>query len=879
MKAQDQLLAFNRGVVSRLALARLDLQKLKFSAEEQTNWMPRALGSMMLRPGFGYLGAVAGAERMIPFIFSAADTALIEMSAGLMRVWVNDELLTRGTVTASIANGAFTTDLSGWTDQDAVGATSAWETGGYMGLTGDGTNSAIREQMVTATAGLYALRIVVNRGPVKLRVGTSSLGSQLIRDAVLGTGTHSIVVNASGNFYVQFHNTDARLVLVDSIAIEAAGVFSLPTSFTASDLPNLRYAQSGDVVYIASGKKQVKVERRSNSSWSIVDYEPTDGPFRVENVGPTTLTASATSGNITLTASADLFTANHVGALFSLTSVGQVVTASISAANVFSNPIRVTGVDDARLFSLVVGGAFSATVSLQRSVGDTSSWQDVPGEYYVSQTAKSYDDGLDNQIVYYRLGIKTGNYASGTVNLTLSYASGSITGVARVTGYTNTTTVSAEVLKTLGGTSATAVWAEGLWSEYRGWPSSVAIHDGRLWWAGKDRFIGSVSDAFESFDPAYEGDAGPIIRSIGFGPVDTINWLLSLDRLTAGTDSNELTCRSSALDEPLTPTNFTPKKSGTQGTARIQALDVDGKGLFVQRCGARLYELAYGENARDYGEDDLTALAPEIAGVGGFVGIAVQRQPDTRIHCWRADGKVAVLLFDRAENLICWVVVETAGFVEDVCVLPGVEEDAVYYVVRRTINGSTVRYLERWAMESEARGDTITKLMDSFVTGTGSTVFAPHLEGEELTVWADGRDAGTVTIVDGEGRITGGAAQWCAGLPYEARFKSTRLAYMATPGQSALGARKRLGTLALIMADVHAQGIQYGQDFVTMDDLPLMRDGSAVDQDEVLEAFEDIPFTIPGHWDTDSRLCLRAASPRPCTVLAAVVDMTTNAKT
>lgn len=878
MKAQDQLLAFNRGVVSRLALARLDLQKLKFSAEIQSNWMPRALGSMMLRPGLGYLGSVAGVERMIPFIFAADDTALIEMSAGLMRVWINDVLLSRTATASTITNGGFNTDLTGWSDLDQVGASSAWVAGGYMGLTGDGTNAAIREQMVTASAGLYALRIVVNRGPVKLRVGTSSLGSQLIRDAVLGTGTHSIVVNTTGNFYVQFRNTEARLTLVDSIAIEGAGVFSLPTTFTEADLPNLRYVQSGDVVYIASGHQQVKLERRSNGAWSIVDYEPTDGPFRVQNVGPTTLAASGLTGNITLTASDDVFTSSMVGALFSLTSVGQTVAAAISAANTFTDSIRITGVDDSRVFALTVSGTFTGTVTLQRSVDDAV-WTDVPSETYTGTTSKSYDDTLDNQIIYYRLGFKTGDYTSGTANLALIYSSGSRTGVVRLTGYSSPTSASAEVITSLGGTSATSDWAEGLWSDYRGWPTSVAIHDGRLFWSGKDRFVGSVSDAFESFDPNYEGDAGPIVRSIGFGPVDTINWLLSLDRLTAGTDSNELTCRSSALDEPLTPTNFTPKKSGTQGTARIQAADIDGRGIFVQRCGARLYELAYGETARDYAEDDLTALAPEIAGVGGFLGIAVQRQPDTRIHCWRADGKVGVLLFERTENLICWVEVETAGFVEDVCVLPGVEEDAVYYVVRRTINGSTVRYLERWAMESEARGGAVCKLMDSFVTGTGPTVSAPHLEGETLTLWADGVDAGTVTISGGSASIPGGANSWCAGIPYEARFKSTRLAYMVNPGQSALGARKRLGTLALVMADAHAQGIQYGQDFDTMDDLPLMRDGVPIDTDEVYESYEDIPFTLPGRWDTDSRLCLRAASPRPCTVLAAIVDMTTNPKT
>src|SRR5690606_29970039 len=120
-------------------------------------------------------------------------------------------------------------------------------------------------------------------------------------------------------------------------------------------------------------------------------------------------------------------------------------------------------------------------------------------------------------------------------------------------GYTSETSVSAVVIKSLGGVNATEDWSEGMWSDFRGWPSAPVLHQGRLWHMGKGYEVGSVSDAYESFDDTVEGDAGPIIRTIGSGPVDNIFWAMSLKRLMAGTASSVVVAQSSSLDEPLTP--------------------------------------------------------------------------------------------------------------------------------------------------------------------------------------------------------------------------------------------------------------------------------------------------------------------------------------
>jgi hypothetical protein len=94
------------------------------------------------------------------------------------------------------------------------------------------------------------------------------------------------------------------------------------------------------------------------------------------------------------------------------------------------------------------------------------------------------------------------------------------------------------------------------------------------------------------------------------------------------------------------------------------------------------------------------------------------------------------------------------------CVLPGDEQDRVYAAVKRVVNGSTVYYLEKFALDSEAKVDDVTKVMDAHVTfGAGLTTISglTHLEGRTVVAWADGAPVvqlGTTTTqnVRGVGR-------------------------------------------------------------------------------------------------------------------------------
>jgi hypothetical protein len=879
--------SFNRGIISPLALGRIDVERVRLSASEQTNFVPRVLGSMMLRPGTAYVGDLGESSWLLPFVFSKADTAIIKFVDGAMKLWVNEALLSRPTVATTITNGTFTGNITGWTDADESGAASTYSatasdgtSGGYLKLVGTGFASAIVRQTLTVAGGdqnvQHALRIKVEYGPLRVRIGSTSGGEELLTETSLWDGEHSIAFVPTGaNVYVQLSNVRKHPVYVDSVAIES-GAVSITSPYAIGDMPKLRHSQSADVVFLwCDGYEEYRIERRTNNSWSLVKNRPEDGPFRSMNFGPINLTASATSGAITLTASKKLFKAGHKGALFRIDSTGQLVTQAVSGENQWSGDIRVSGAGtEQRRFTITRSGTWSGTVTLQRSVAEPGAW--VPVATYTTNATINFDDGLDDQIIYYRIGIDAGDYTSGTVNLTMNYPNGSIRGVVRLVGITSETVATAHVIQDLGNTAASDQWSEGAWSDYRGHPTSGSLFEGRLWHAGRNWVWSSVVDSYLGYDDDVEGDAGPISRTIGEGPIDGINWIMPMQRLVLSTDVAERSAKASSLDDPLTPSSFTLKQISSQGSARIAPVVMDDMGVFLQAGGLRLYALRYNTDASvtsDYAPEDLTALAPRI-GEPGIVNLAYQRQPDTRIHAVRSDGTVAMLVFDRLEDVKCWVEIVTDGNVKQVIVLPGDEEDRVYYVVERT--GGT--YLERWAMEPQADGGTDNRCLDSHVVYSGASTTSitglGHLEGEEVYAWSNGDVSGPYTVSGGAITLGSAATYAVVGLSYRGRYRSAKLVY-GSP--QPLAQKKRVAQIGLILGPTHREAIEIGTDWDHLDPLPIIESGAPVTTD--WDEYDEVGVPVNGTFDTDSRLHIQVDAPRHATLLAAVVNVEVNEKT
>lgn len=864
----------------------------------------------------GQTGWAAGEKREFE------DTGYSDTGATAARYWRVRFL----TATGDNAIGLSEMEMFG---AEPPGQTVFGGSGLIMNATAIGSLARVRKRVVVDTGDAdveHSLAIAVDQGPVILRVGSTVGDDDYISETSLGTGHHNLAFTPADDFHITVQSGAIVDRVISSLGIGDTGTVEIETHIDAADLSSVRYDQSADVVYVdCDGVEPHKIERRGTGrSWSWVEYAPNNGPFLSAASSSAKLSVSGRYGNISVTSDVPVFVPAHTsgeqGALFRIFHEGQSGEWPLGAKDAVTDVIRVTGISDTgdtgtpsqgseRRITVDVSGTYAGTVQIERSFeGDESGFHPVSTSGgYIKGGSTSSDTGTfsrvindpdDNSEVWYRCRMSA--YTSGVAIVEMTYPHGGVNGVARATSYVSNTEIEAEVISRFSDTGGTDVWQEGAWSGKIGYPSSVALHGGRLAHAGKANLYMSVSDDYENFDEETEGDAAPIIRTLGSGPVDNVHYLIALLRLIIGTSGSELAVRSSSLDEPLTPTNSSVRTFSTQGSANLRALKIDTNAIFVQRSGQRVFEVGFGQGVDalgDYQVNELTTLVPDLL-TAGVVSLAVQRQPDTRIHFVLANGKVAILTYEPKEEILCWSMWETDGTVEKAIVLPGTNEDKVYYHINRTINGVTKRFLERWASESESEGDTgLSWLADcaKSYTDTGRsailTDIATHLVGESLVVWSD--DTGSIPGVDrspdvagvqttyspdtgGDITLTVDVHHAVAGLPYTADWTSTKLAYAAQAG-TALAQMKRVDKIGFVLYQTHNNGLFFGRDTGSLDPLPRKADGGAtVDADKIYETFDQVAVSFPGQWDTDSRVHLRAKAPRPCTVLAAIPTVQTN---
>jgi hypothetical protein len=974
--------AFNVGEMSKAGMARIDQERVKLAAETQENVLPYTIGKGLIRPGTGYLGNTASnaQARLIPFAKSIDEQALLEFTNAKLRVWVDDALVTRPSVTSTIGNGTFsiasatvtitiaTPGVISWASHPFVGGeqvsfkttgalptgitagtiyyvlaaglvagtsfriaatdggaainTSGSQSGTHTGdaswvttVTGSATSqvassrltlkcpnrggTALAKQAVTTSSlnTVHAINITVDRGPVTFRCGSTDGGDEYIAATELDEGLHSLAFTPTASpYYIRFFTRSDIEIRISSVAIASAGVMELTAPWTTAQLRQIRTDQSLDVMYLAHTSWQQRlIERRGDASWSLVKYKANDGPFTTGATADVLLTPGALNGNTTLTSDQPFFSANHVGSLIRVFHTGQKVSRPLADDDQYTDSVKVTGLGSSdRTVTLTISGTWVGTVTLQRSYdGPDSGFIDLSSTASVGNGTSTSTDSptLDNIDVWYRFGFGETRHTSGVATASVDYAGGGGWGVARVVAFNSSTSVDIEVLSPFTGLLASKVWREGAWSDANGWPSAVSLFDGRLWWARDDRFWGSESDDYTAFNLETVGDAGSIQRSIATGgAVNTTHWLLPLQRLIFGTDGSEASARSSNFDQPLTPTLCSVKDASTQGSAAVSPAKLDGRGVFVQRSGTQVYEVYYSLDKQDYTSTCLTKFHEDI-GSGGMLELAVQRQPQSYLWSVRADGECPVLLYDPQEQVAGWfrfiAAASLAGDaeVESVAVLPQDEQDAVYLSVKRTINGSTVRFIERLMKHADAiRSASIRKMADAgtLTAGSASSVTLAHLASETgLVGWATNSDGDQVVLTglsaDASGVIALGATYtniW-VGLKYDWRYKSAKLAY-GSQGGTALLQRKRVRQVGLLAADLMYGAIQFGPDFDTMDPLPLIKDGTDVSQTEVYEEWDEPSFPFRGGWDTDSRLCLKGSAPYVGTLLGIVAAIDTH---
>ena len=149
-------------------------------------------------------------------------------------------------------------------------------------------------------------------------VKTSSAKTRLIP---FQFGVEDTYILEFGNNYIRFYRNNGQIV-----SGSPSAAYEISTSYTTAQLPALKFAQTGDVMYIVHPEHEIsKLSRTAHTSWTLTEVTLTDGAYLSQNTTTTTMTSSHTTGSSrTLTVSATAGVNGGDG--LQSTDVGRLVT-------------------------------------------------------------------------------------------------------------------------------------------------------------------------------------------------------------------------------------------------------------------------------------------------------------------------------------------------------------------------------------------------------------------------------------------------------------------------------------------------------------------------------------------------------------------------
>ena len=297
-------------------------------------------------------------------------------------------------------------------------------------------------------------------------------------------------------------------------------------------------------------------------------------------------------------------------------------------------------------------------------------------------------------------------------------------GVMEIITVNSASDIDAIILKSLNDSEETGNWTleTPTWTSSRGYPRAVGLYEERLIFGGTSARPQTIwmseTGIFEGFG-AGPDDEDSIVIPLVSNEVNEVNWISSGRDLVVGTSGGELTV-SSGGSSAITPSSKRQQPRTYHGSKTQQVVNVKDEILFIQGSGRKVRTFRYDFNIDGYTGEDLTFLAEHIT-EQGISELAYAQEPDTIIYAVSDDGRMLTGTYDRSKKVIGWTTFETDGYYENVQTITNAAEDAVFTVVRRTINGTTKRYIERF--DSGSGTDDADGFSDSYLTlSEGKTV-------------------------------------------------------------------------------------------------------------------------------------------------------------
>lgn len=252
------------------------------------------------------------------------------------------------------------------------------------------------------------------------------------------------------------------------------------------------------------------------------------------------------------------------------------------------------------------------------------------------------------------------------------------------------------------------------------YPGAVGYHRGRRWFAGTtnkpQNLWGTRSGTEKNMNysiPTRDDDS--INVRLTSRQANTIRHIVPLNDLLLLTSGAEWLV-TTANSDILSPATIDYKVQGYVGASNAQPVVTSQAVIYGQARGGRVRELKYTWESQKYDTNDISIMAPHLFNGFTIKQFAFQSGPYPTVWCVRSDGVLLGLTYMPDQQVIAWHQHDTDGLFESVCVVPEGDIDAVYVIVKRTLNGRTVRTIER----QDDRN--FTRLRDAFCVDCGATL-------------------------------------------------------------------------------------------------------------------------------------------------------------
>jgi hypothetical protein len=516
--------------------------------------------------------------------------------------------------------------------------------------------------------------------------------------------------------------------------------------YASTNNADLYYDQSADVMWLTNPIfAPYELTRTSDILWTLTKHAFQDGPYVEFEEGDDeiTLTPTAKTGSGVTITTTD-------AAAFATVVVGDHIRLG------YENPFDISIIEWGWATVTGIGSATTRVVTIEKDLGyeflfnpeftnDTGFWEDRS-----TAPAAVTHDNVNKRMVLTKGGggedahttqeVTVPKYERMTIEIVVdvvdtqirlrvgnTYAAADVLAEQIITTpgtYSYTTLVGQPTTSTVfvyldtGGAPASSVhavsrfslmrrglgtphWRVSAINSDRGFPHVVALFEERLGFYGghidnpDTGWLSKIGayDTHEFNTPPFDTDA--VSFKLQSGQVDNINFVAAHGELVIGTDGAEWRVSPGPTSNTITPTSVVAKNKSKRGSAGVKPLIVGDSLLFLGRNSNKIYALSYSFDADSFKPIDLTVLAPHLFDGYTITEWAYQATPDSLVWCVRSDGAMLTLSYVEEQDLWAWSKHTTDGNFESVCVVPEVGNDTVYVEVKRTINGTTKRYIEK----------------------------------------------------------------------------------------------------------------------------------------------------------------------------------------